>query len=213
MAIHKKHLWGKHLLCQILFTDKLRGRWEAACSFSALKGKPGAPSLEKWWRGKRTCGEGWLQACKQCGQNHILMPKGEVTGLLLPWDGGKVRSWSRGLSEKLWRTDQTMTPSPRRQKSWNHGPMLLGSAALLPSQSRCPCNPLLPQQQWSAWLSEPVAQEKQMARPGRFRCHPQPTQCCKQLVPLLELSTSLACKGSGIVWAWGISHMHRIKSG
>lgn len=47
MAIHRKHLGGKHLLCQILFTDKLRGRWKAVCSFFALKGKPEALPLEK----------------------------------------------------------------------------------------------------------------------------------------------------------------------
>lgn len=143
-GIHTKHLGGKHLLCQILFTDKLRGRWEAVCSFSALKGKPGAPSLEEWWRGKRTCVDGWLQACKQCGQNCILLPKGKGTGSLLPWDGGKVRSWGRGLREKLWRADQSLLPSPRGQTSWRHRLMLLGGATFLPSQSWCPCKPLTP---------------------------------------------------------------------
>lgn len=137
MAIHTKHLGGKHLLCHTIFTDKLRGRWKAACSFSVLKGKPRAPFPEQWWRGKWTCAEGWLQACMQCGQHHILLPKGEGTGTLLPWDGGKVRSGGRGVREKLWRAHQSLSPSPRGQKNWKHGPMLLGGATqaeLVPMQ-------------------------------------------------------------------------------
>lgn len=55
MAIHMKPLGGKHLLCQPVFTGKLRGRWEAPCLSAAPKGKPGALSLEEWWRGKWTC--------------------------------------------------------------------------------------------------------------------------------------------------------------
>lgn len=193
MAIHTKHLGGQHLLCQILSADKRGGRWEAACSFSALKGKPGAPSLEERWGDKWTRVNGWLQAGKQCVQNCILLSKGEGTGSLLSRDGGKLR-WGaveEGSGKKqLWRPDQSLPPSPRGQKSWWHWPMLLGGAALLPSQRWCPCNSLTPS-----------AASVGLTGQGGLAVTPQPTRCSRQLVTLPELSASLTYKGSRIAWA------------
>lgn len=84
MAIHMKPLGGKHLLCQAVFTGKLRGRWEAPCLSAAPKGKPGALSLEEWWRRK------WTRAFS--AQDKKVAEQGGFA--VTPNKSGALGSWS-----------------------------------------------------------------------------------------------------------------------